>query len=72
MIYCNFEFLFFFFAAAHGAQQEVALKNTSSVGGSTTADLGRFLVQDDSSQENENIRGMYCTVLRHNLKACCH
>jgi len=43
--------------AAHGAQQEVALKNTSSVGGSTTADLGRFLVQDDSSQENENIRG---------------
>ena len=48
-----------FFAAAHGAQQEVALKNTSSVGGSTTADLGRFLVQDDSSQENENIRGIY-------------
>ena len=58
MICCNFEFLFF--AAAHGAQQEVALKNTSSVVGGTTADLGRFLVQDDSSQENENIRGMYC------------
>ena len=52
-----------FFAAAHGAQQEVALKNTSSVGGSTTADLGRFLVQDDSSQENGNIRGMYYVII---------